>query len=351
MRYYQIKLTNPAGAVVTFNDAAGKFVPTPGALWTWSSHDRTGNVDPGALQVVLDVPSLPFGALQGGLAVQIWGVGLAALGQGNDLAGYGIEIQGGMKPPYTLNQAAKPGVLAVGQVFQGYGNWEGLEQHLDLIVFSQATNPDLQAAIPFNWQKNQPLDQAVANALTAAFPTFTVQTQGVVKSIIQDHDEVGYYSDAKAFAEFVLEVSQSGTYTGINIRAVGSVFYLYDNSVPSTPLQVQFPDLIGQPTWISPSVMAFSSVMRADIGLGQAIQMPSGLVPPYSLTTPAAAVPNAPASNRSQFQGQFNIIEVHHYGNSRDVSAESWRTEFVAVVNNAIPNQIAGDPTLTPGLA
>ena len=349
MRFYAIKLTNPAGAVVTFNDALGKFVPTPGALWTWSSHDVNGNFSPNALKVELDIPTLPFGALQGGLAVKIWGVGLPALSQANDLAGFGIEIQGGMKPPYTLNQASKPGVLAVGQVFQGFGNWEGLEQYLALVVFSQAANPATEAAIPFNWLKNQPLDVAVANALTAAFLNFTVQYQNPVKSIIQDHDEVGFYSDIKAFGEAVLDVSQNGDYTGINIRAVGQVFYIYDNSVVTKPIPIQFQDLIGQPTWISPSTMAFASVMRADIGLGQAIQMPLALVPPYSLTTPAAAVPNSPANNRSAFQGLFNIVEVHHFGDSREPSADAWRTQYVGVVNNAQPNLLAGEVGIPAG--
>lgn len=351
MRYYAIKITDPSGAVVTFNDAQGKFVATPGAPWTWSSHDVGGNVNPGALKVELDIPALPFGASQGGLAVTIWGVGLPTLGQANDLGGYGIEISGGMKPPYTLNQAAKPGVLAVGQIFQGYGNWEGLEQSLNLIVFSEADTPALAAAIPFSWPKNQPMDQAIANALTAAFPAFTVQGVGLVKNIIQDHDEVGYYTDIKSFSEYVVDVTENGTYTGINIRAVGQVFFLYDNSTASKPVQVQFQDLIGQPTWISPSTMSFGSVMRADIGLGQTIQMPAALVPPFTLTTPAAAVPNAPSSNKSIFQGQFNVIEVHHFGDSREPAADSWRTQFVAVANNAVPNQIAGDPTLAPGLA
>lgn len=349
MRFYSLKLTDPSGAVVTFDDAKGKFVATPGALTTWTSHDASGNFLPAALQVELDIPSLPFGASQGGLAVRVWGVGLPALAQANDLAGYGIEIQGGMRTPYMLNQAAKPGVLAVGQVFQGYGNWEGLEQHLDLVVVSSAANPDLEAAIPFSWAKNQPLDQAVSAALTGAFPSFDVQGVGLVKSIIQDHDEVGYYTDIRSFAEYILDVTASGTYTGINVRAVGETFYLYDNSSTFTPIKIQFEDLIGQPTWISGATMAFSTVMRGDIQLGNVIEMPAGLAPPFVLTTPAAAVPNTPASNRSVFQGTFSVIEVHHYGDFRQATADAWRTAYVVVANGGVPNQIADAPQIPAG--
>lgn len=349
MRFYGVKLTNPAGDVVVFDNTSGRFKAAPGARFTWTSHDASGNFLPGALDVELDIPALPFGASQGGLAVRIWGVGLPTLAQANDLAGYGIEIQGGMRPPYALNKAAKPGVLAVGQVFQGYGNWEGTEQHLDLVVFSQAADPDLAAAIPFSWAKNQPLDQAISAALTAAFPTFTVQGVGAVKNIIQDHDEQGYYTNVKAFAEYILDATASGTYTGINIRAVGQVFYLYDNTVAATPVEIKFQDLIGQPTWISPSTMSFATVMRADIQLGQAVQMPSGLFPPFVLTTPTAAVPNAPSSNRSAFQGTFNVIEAHHFGRFRQPTADAWRTAYVAVANDSVPNLIAGEPVIGAG--
>lgn len=341
MRYYAIKLTNPVtGAVVTFNDSTGKFADNPNAQWTWSSHDANRNFVTTALNVELDIPALPFGASQGGIAVKIWGVGLPALSQANDLAGYGIEIRGGMRPPYNLNQTAKAGVLVVGQIFQGFGNWEGTEQHLDLVVFSQASIPVQDAAIAFSWQNGQPLDQAITKALQAAFPAFTVQ--GTVKQITQDHDEQGYYTSLKAFAEYILDITEDDTYTGINIRAVGQVFYLYDNSIATTATAIAFPDLIGQPTWISGSTMAFATVMRGDIQLGQAITMPAGLFPPYVLTTQQAAVPNAPASNRSAFLGHFNIIEVHHFGNFRQPTADAWRTQFVAVSSDSVPNSLAG---------
>lgn len=350
MRYYAIKLINPdTGSIVTFSDTSNKFVDNPSAKATWTSHDAAGNFLPQALNVELDIPALPFGASQGGLAVRVWGVGLPALSQASDLAGYNIEIDGGMRTPYNLNKAAAPGVLAVGQVFQGFGNWEGVAQHLDLVVFSQAAGPDLDAAIAFTWPSGQDLATAITNALTAAFPGFSVQAQ--VQRLVQDHDESGFYTSIKAFAEYVLEITEAGTYTGINIRSVGSVFYLYDNAAPATPLQLKFEDLIGQPTWISPSTITFATVMRADIQLGQAVQFPTGLFPPYVLTTPQAAVPNAPSSSRSAFQGTFNVIEVHHYGNFRQADAESWRTVYVAVVNDAQPNLIAGEPVIPEGTA
>jgi hypothetical protein len=349
VRFYGIKLLSPTtGAVQAFDPTTGKFADSPGAPFTWASHDASGNFIATALNVELDVPALPFGASQGGSSLRVWGVGLPALSQANDLAGYGLEIQGGMKPPYQLNKAAAPGVLVSGQVFQGFGNWEGLAQHLDLVVFSQAADPSLEAAIPFSWPANQPLGIAIANALTAAFPSFTVQGQDSVQRLVQDHDEQGYYQSLRSFSEYVLDVSQSGSYSGINIRAVGSVFYLYDNVAPGTPIQIAFEDLIGQPTWISASTLTFSTVMRGDIQLGQAVTMPKGLLPPYALTTPAAAVPNAPAASRSVFQGTFTVIEVHHYGNFREPSAEAWRTVFVAVPNDAVPNVIGTGTPVSP---
>jgi hypothetical protein len=348
MRYYSIKITNPSGKVMAL-DTSGNLVPSDTATTTFTSHDGSGNFLPNALNVELDIPALPLGASQGGLAVRIWGVGLPALAQANDLAGFGIEIKGGMRPPFQLNKNAKPGVLAVGMIFQGYGNWEGVEQHLDLVVVSQAALPDLEAAIAFSWSKNQPLDQAISAALTGAFPAFDVQGVGQVKNIIQDHDEFGFYTNLKAFAESILDVTASGTYTGINIQAVGQTFFIYDNSTATEPLKLQFQDLIGQPTWISGSTMSFASVMRADIQLGESVQMPADLAPPFVLTTPQAAVPNAPSSNQSAFKGQFSIIEVHHFGDFRQASADAWRTQYVAVSSGGQPNLLSGVPSIPAG--
>ena len=94
---------------------------------------------------------------------------------------------------------------------------------------------------------------------------------------------------------------------------------------------LKFQDLVGQPTWVDPGTVNFRTVMRADIVLGSAVQFPQGVQAPYVLTTQGAAQPNSPAMDKTSFQGTFNVIEVHHWGNSRDPNGDSWVTAYSAV--------------------
>jgi hypothetical protein len=65
--------------------------------------------------------------------------------------------------------------------------------------------------------------------------------------------------------------------------------------------------------------------------VGDQIVLPTGVGPPYALTTPNAALPNAPARAKSGFQGKYIVIEVHHFANFRQADADSWTTSFVAI--------------------
>lgn len=78
--------------------------------------------------------------------------------------------------------------------------------------------------------------------------------------------------------------------------------------------------------------MQFNTVMRADIGVGNRVTFPTGILAPYALTSPTAAAPGnvTPVNNKIAFQGTFLVNELHHFGSFRDPSGESWVTAFTA---------------------
>jgi len=331
MRYYAVKMTDPFfGTVVTFNQTLKVFAPDLLALYTWGSHTIDGILDPGALNIELDVPALPFGAFQGNIHARIWGVGLPELAQANNLSGYGIEILAGMKAPYNLNSAALSGQIVNGQIFQSYGNWEGVNQYLDFIIINGTADPDAEVDISFSWPAGTPIGTAITAALSVAYPTYEVLGAGLIKQTILAHDEGAHYSSIQSFAQAIQDMTASGSYSGVQIYPSGNEIYLYDNLLPQAAIPISFNDIIGQPTWISPTNISFSCVLRGDISIGDLVQLPTGIYPPYALTTAEAALPNAPSSNRLAFQGTFYVIEVHHYGNFRQGDADSWRTTYVA---------------------
>jgi hypothetical protein len=349
VRYYKVNLLSPAtGNAVVFNDTTKSFVDAPAGGASFQSFVRPGVINPGALNLELDVVAYPFATFQGLSSVRIWGVGVSALGQAQNLSGYGIEIDAGMQAPYQLNAKAKSGQILAGTVFQGFGNWEGTNHYLELLVANAGILPSAVANIAFTWKAGKPLDEAITAAFNAAYPDLVVSSD-IVFTVL-DHDEVGNYNTLQGFAEYILEATRSNTYPGVQIRAQGDTIYVYDGSAAAAPIQIKFQDMIGQPTWIDAASITWACVMRADIGVGAEILFPAGLFPPYVLTTAQAALPNAPATNRLAFQGQFTVTEVHHYGNFRDSDAASWRTVYVGVPSGSNP-LISGAPTVPQGLA
>lgn len=340
MRYYTIKLLNSSGQIVAFSPSSGTFGTTTQG-YTWTSHPN-GVFNTAALNIELDVVAYPFGAFQGLSHLRVWGVGLPELAQASNLTGYTVEIDAGMVAPYNLNITAAAGQILAGQVFQGYGNWEGVNQCLDLIIANGTILPEAASDISFSWKANTPLSDAITQSLSAAFPAYNLNM--AIQRTVLGHDEAGHYNTLKAFSESLLEMTQTASYSGVQIRAAGDTIYVYDSSVAQPIISIQFADIIGQPTWISTASVSFACVLRGDIQVGNQIQFPTGLFTPYVLTTQRAALPNAPSTNKMAFQGTFTVTEVHHYGNFRDANADSWRTVYVVVPNDNL-GEISNYPT------
>ena len=329
MRFYSIRLINPVTNNTVILNPSNKFVDDAIAKTTWTSHDQYGVLNPGALNVEMDINVLPLGVFYFGAQIRVWGVGLPALGQASSLDNYGVEISAGMKPPYNLNKTPY-GRLIAGQIYQGYGNWEGVNQHLDFVLKPFAVNPNQPANIPFVWKANTPLINALTTALQAAFPGIAIQ--GTIAAYTQGHDVAAWYPDANSFGAEITDLTKSRTSSGVSIILNGNVAYLSDDSYTPPPILLNFADLIGQPTWIGGATIQFATVMRSDIAFASVVKFPHEIIPPYALVTPAAAVPGLPSTNKASFQGTFRVIDVHHYGNFRQADATSWRTEYQAVV-------------------
>ena len=300
----------------------------PLAKTTWTSHDQYEVLIPGALNVELDIPTFALSSFAFGSQVRVWGVGLSALSQASNLSGYGIQINAGMLPPYNLNQTPS-GQIISGQIFQGYGNWEGVNQYLDLVLSSKYIIPYKYADIPFDYKANTPLINAITTALQTAFGAgVVIDNSSSAPSI--GHDISGHYPDLTTFAKMITDNTATSSYSGVQMAMNGDTIYIFDSNSEQSVINLNFPDLIGQPTWIDPVSVQFATVMRSDITIGDAVVFPKGIYPPYALTTPTAAFPQSPSVNKSSFDGTFLVKEVHHYGNFRQADATSWRTEFKA---------------------
>lgn len=335
MRYYSLTLASSSGQVYTVDPSSGGFTQS-GAGPTFTSFANGVNI-PGALQLEFDIPVVAFDSPQGNGLIRVWGVGLQMIGQAANLNGAQFTLSAGMQKGLPLANPAQAGIVVQGSVYQAFGNWQGVNQTLDLIVQSSDITP--LNGIAFNWAPGTTLQNALTTTLNQAFPSYKQDIK--ISSNLQPYNgstQVGSYKTLFQFCSYLLGITQASgqptygpQYPGVQMTIVGSTIKVFDGTQAPTAVQIAFQDLIGQPTWINPGTVNFKTVLRSDIAVGSTIQFPQGIIAPFALTSAAAAAPNAPARSKTVFQGQFNVIEVHHFANFRQPDADSWNTTFSAV--------------------
>jgi hypothetical protein len=281
-----------------------------------------GKTLPGALNVELDILLAPFGAPVGGSFVRVWGIGLREIVQSNDLKGFLIGVYGGMQRGLPLANPNQAGLLTQGFIFQAFGNWVGLDQTLDLIILPGTGTADKPKNIIQNWKKGTKFKDAIQQTLSTAFPTFKSDIK-ISDDLVLAEDDIGYYQTVEQYAQYVKQMSFNiigGDYNGVDIRLTKNTFFVYDATVEQKPLEIEFKDLIGQPTWIDAPIMQVKTVMRADISVGDFIKLPQGLA------TTTAAAQSSLLDLKTSFQGVFLVNQVRHVGNFRQPDAASWVT-------------------------
>lgn len=352
MRYYDLSLFNSGKQLLSLT-STGFAVAPANTRATFSSlmsnPQGTGLINnPAALNIEFDVPVAPYATAQGFFSLSITGIGVQQIAQGanlNTTPASLYSLSAGMKPGLPLATAAAPYamLIATGAVFQAYGNWQGVTQSLDLVLQPGADPLTPTGGIQFNWSPQLSLADALTAVLKAAYPSVAGVTTNII-SITQSQSSESinaYYETLDQFASAIASGTKAigiaqgyAGYQGVQItyEPVSNTILVYDMvTPPGKTIVLAFQDLIGQPTWIDIATVSFKTVLRGDINLGDQIQFPAGVQAPYALTTASAAVPGAPASSSSAFQGLFNVTEVHHFANFRQPDAESWATAYTAV--------------------
>src|SRR5208282_5868294 len=216
-----------------------------------------------------------------------------------------------------LANPQQAGILLQAGIYQAFGNWQGTEQTLDLIL-----KPPTNGNYPFTWTKGQSINQALQNTLGIALPGVTV-TLNLTQNIVAPETQSGHYGSLTEFATAVNALTKAivgGTYPGIWIALNKGKLNVFDINQPASgTIALAFTDLIGQPTWISLSQIIVKTVLRADIGVGNMISLPRAVVQnqPQSL---------AGFRNALDFSGNYSVVGVRHAGHYKQHDANSWAT-------------------------
>jgi len=336
VRYYNIQIGTPSASTALNSLGAG------GGRYTSHPNGPGAPPDPGALGAELDLLDVGAHFATGQSWVRIWGVGLSDIAQARNLnpangggIGLPITVSGGMGKGLPLANPAQAGVLIEGSIWQAFGNWQGVKQSLDLnLIPGSGRSPPLlgdQAPpvnISFNWMAGTALSTALANALKTAFPNYK-QKIAVSPKLVRANTETASYHSLTEFSHYLQDISTSiiktPGYLGVTIGLNNDTITVSDGTQSfGTPKNILFTDLVGQPTWIGLIEIQVSVIMRGDLNVMDQIKLPAGQV-----TTTAASLPSL--RQGSVFQGTFQILRLHHVGNSRQPEGEAWITTIDAV--------------------
>ena len=322
MRYYDIRILNTDNSEVK----------------RWTTETPSGGNNPAALKVYLDIPANNMNSPAGIPIVRIWGISYKDLVFTSNIVGKRIVVRGGMSKGLPLANPDQQAILTSGLVFKAFGNWQGNEITLDIIITPNATTNSQPANIVFNWPYNNPnlapygpvppnisFTQAVTSSLQNAYKGYEV-TGSFSDLLTPIQSSISYYRTLHSFAYYVYQLSLSRStipnYLGANIYIRGKTFVLYDGTkqLTAAPKQISFLDFIGNPTWLELNVMQFKVVMRGDLEIGMQIQLPQRS---NALNTVQSF---SSFKDEITFQGIWTISKIRHVGQSRATGADNWVT-------------------------
>jgi hypothetical protein len=326
VRAYSIVITDPA----TGNIIRPKSLSSANLPATFCSFVNNRNI-PGAQNIELDIPTTAYATPMGGSWIRVWGIALDEISQSQDLVGCGIAVYGGMQAGLPLANPKQYGLLAQGEIYQSLGNWESVDQTLDMFMVPSTGTITDPKNIVIDWKANTPMAQAIQSTLRTAFPGYQVNVN-ISSSLVQDFDEPHFCSTLIGFAEWAREKSvniiKDPNYFGVAIMIAGTTVNVYDSGTPTTPKtpkDIDFQDFVGQPSWIEPGTISFKTVLRSDVHVGDYVRMPKTLV-----TVNPGSFIGIKGNPKPTFEGVYEIVVVRHLGNFRQPDGASWVTVFNA---------------------
>lgn len=325
MRYYDLALTPPGST-------------TPARHWT--SHPN-GQMDPGALNIEVDAIVAPYATPVGASTVIVHGLSLTDLRQapqwgihadaktGNLQPGMTLMLKAGMKAGLPLANPLQSGIILSGMVVEAFGNWEGTEMDAAFVVQPAIYSEDMPGNIVLNWKAGTELSTALQHCLSIAYPGFPI-TMRLSSNMVLPYDQVHAVHTLTGLASWLRNFTAQRMLNPVEVAIQGGQIIAFDSLYVGPTKQLAFTDLVGQPTWIAPRTMQAKFVMRADLQIGDTVQMPRGLQSsPGLVQMQAAAWPGLMTKSETTFQGAFKVKSVRHIGNFRTPDGSSW----VTVVN------------------
>jgi len=290
----------------------------------WTSHPQTG-YDPAALNVTFDIITASYATPWGAQMITIDGVALEDLAQAQQFAGMNIEFAAGMDKGLPLADPTQKGLICAGTIWQSFGNWQGTDMTLDLVIVPSPFSVRLPAPFKFEWLKGQELSEAISNTLTRVFPHLPIQIH-IASGFTQDHDERHLCGTLEQLATWLEQLTRIRFNNPVVIGIPQGQILVYDKTYSPGPVKIKFQDLIGQPVWVAPNIMQMKTALRGDVTQGSIITLPKDLLNSPGFVTTTAAARSSTTRQSLTFSGNFQIQQTRHLGQYRSPDAANWST-------------------------
>lgn len=315
MRYYDLAVTPASG----------------GTPKRWTSYP-SGNFDPAALNVLFDIPIATYATPIGMQTITVEGIKLSDISEAQQYAGQTLTLKAGMLGGLPLETPSQAGLITQGFIFQSFGNWIGTDMTLDFVVLPSVNTRSNPGNYTLNWQKGKSLQSALQNTLTGLIKprggTALPVSIHISGSYVNNHHVVHTAKTLEGLAAIVHTLTQYDTNGPVHITIQRGTVFVFDSTYQPAPVQIQFNDLIGQPTWVNVNTMQIKTVLRSDLQIGSIIQMPQGYQnEPGFVTVTQSALPSS-LRYKSTFTRQFQVIQVRQIGNFRSSDSGEWATLF-----------------------
>lgn len=330
MRYYDIAITNQAGNPVIPSSLQGAGFTSISSLYP-----GTTQTNPAALDIELDINELPTGLADTASYIRIFGLGLKDVGSSFSLGmgatpgaaaitpqnGYGITLRAGMAQGLPLANPQQQGVIGQGLIWQAFGNWILTDMTVDIYFLPSLGTSTAPLNFTFNWTAGTKLSNALNTTFGIAMPGYSVNFTAT--DHVLPNDETGMYPGFSAFASYIQGITGPASPVNMSVNPATKKITVYDGTMQSNAKQINFQDLIGQITWAAPLQITAKMVMRGDLHVGDIVQFPASIV----TTTGASLLKLSDASN---FNGNFFVNRIQHWGRYRQPDAASWNTTIWA---------------------
>ena len=137
---------------------------------------------------------------------------------------------------------------------------------LNFVITPSSFSYDNPGNIVLDWKKGTSLVTALTNTLKIAYPDYPVAMN--ISNRVPSADSIGQWSSLELLAQNVKTLTQdqlSAGDPGVSITLQNGKFNIYDSSYTPKVKQIEFTDLVGQPTWIAANTIIIKLVLRGDI--------------------------------------------------------------------------------------